>query len=95
MQHLLIPLAMTAAFGAFVGTLYRLSRRPGYQRPLLFPLVGVVAGAIGFIIYRLLLATTGAPLWLLPLLVAAQVWLWLGPLGPGARGAGQNGGAGR
>lgn len=95
MQHLLIPLAMTAAFGAFVGTLYRLSRRPGYQRPLLFPLVGVAAGIIGFVIYRLLAGTTGAPLWLLPLLVVVQVWLWLGPLGPAARTSGQNGDSGR
>ncbi|WP_444999178.1 hypothetical protein [Halomonas mongoliensis] len=95
MQHLLIPLAMTAAFGAFVGTLYRLSRRPGYRRPLLFPLVGVAAGIIGFVIYRLLAGTTGAPLWLLPLLVVVQVWLWLGPLGPAARTSGQNGDTGR
>jgi len=90
MQDLLLPLAMTGAFGAFVGTLYRLSRRPGYQRPLLFPLVGLVAGVIGFVIYQLLVITTGAPLWLLPLLVALQVWLWLGPFGPAARAADHN-----
>src|SRR5690554_8216392 len=90
MQHLLIPLAMTAAFGAFVGTLYRLSRRPGYRRPLLFPLVGPAAGVIGFVIYRLLVGTTGAPLWLLPLLVVAQVCLWLGPFRAASRGARQH-----
>lgn len=90
MQDLLLPLATTGAFGAFIGTLYRLSRRPGYQRPLLFPLVGLAAGIIGFVIYRLLVATTGAPLWLLPLLVVVQVWLWLGPFGPGARAEGQD-----
>ncbi|MFO8046484.1 MAG: hypothetical protein R6U30_11540 [Halomonas sp.] len=88
MLDLLIPLAMTGAFGAFIGTLYRLSRRPGYRRPLLFTLVGLIAGIIGFVIYRLLVATTGAPLWLLPLLVILQVWLWLGPFGPAARAAG-------
>ncbi|QTF90986.1 hypothetical protein [Halomonas sp. BM-2019] len=91
MQDLLLPLAMTAAFGAFVGTLYRLSRRPGYQRALLFPMVGLLAGVIGFIIYRLLVMTTGAPLWLLPLLVVLQVWLWLGPFGPASRATGQDG----
>lgn len=90
MQDLLLPLAMTGVFGAFIGTLYRLSRRPGYQRPLLFPLVGLVAGVIGFVIYQLLVITTGAPLWLLPLLVVLQVWLWLGPFGPAARAADQN-----
>ncbi|QJQ98938.1 hypothetical protein [Halomonas sp. PGE1] len=90
MQDLLLPLAMTGAFGAFIGTLYRLSRRPGYQRPLLFPLVGLAAGIIGFVIYRLLVATTGAPLWLLPLLVVLQVWLWLGPFGPASRADGQD-----
>ncbi|WP_302142651.1 hypothetical protein [Halomonas alkalicola] len=90
MQDLLLPLAMTGAFGAFIGTLYRLSRRPGYQRPLLFPLVGLAAGIIGFVIYRLLVATTGAPLWLLPLLVVLQVWLWLGPFGPAYRADGQD-----
>ncbi|MBE0488154.1 MAG: hypothetical protein IBX53_03665 [Halomonas sp.] len=90
MQDLLLPLAMTGAFGAIVGTLYRLSRRPGYRRPLLFPLVGLIAGTIGFVIYRVLVATTGAPLWLLPLLVVLQIWLWLGPFGPAARGTGQD-----
>lgn len=90
MQDLLLPLAMTGAFGAIIGTLYRLSRRPGYRRPLLFPLVGLIAGALGFVVYRLLVATTGAPLWLLPLLVILQVWLWLGPFGPAARAAGQD-----
>lgn len=91
MQSLLLPLLMTAAFGAFVGTLYRLSRRPGYERPLLFPLVGLLAGVTGFIIHRVLIATTGAPLWLLPLLVVAQIWLWLGPLGPRSRQLPRNG----
>ncbi|MDR5906172.1 MULTISPECIES: hypothetical protein [Halomonadaceae] len=75
-------LAMSAAFGAFTGSLFRLSRRPGYQRPFLFPLVGLLAGITAFFIYRILLAVTGAPVWLVPLLVVLQVWLWLGPLAP-------------
>lgn len=82
MQDVILPLVVTATFGAIIGTLYRFSRRPGYRRPLLFPMVGLAAGIIGFVIYRLLVATTGAPLWLLPLLVVVQIWLWLGPLGP-------------
>ncbi len=90
MQDLLLPLAMTAIFGIFVGTLYRLSRRPGHQRPLLFPTVGLVAGVLGFVIHHVLVVTTGAPLWLLPALVVLQVWLWLGPLGPASRADGQN-----
>ncbi|MBB3329237.1 CHASE2 domain-containing sensor protein [Halomonas campaniensis] len=85
MQALILPLAMAAAFGAFVGTLYRLSRRPGHERPLLFTLVGLVAGITGFLLHQLLVWVTGAPAWLLPLLVVLQVWLWLGPLGPASR----------
>lgn len=88
MNGLLMSLAMSAAFGAFVGSLYRLSQRPGHERPLLFPLVGVLAGVTAFIIHQLLTMTTGAPTWLLPALVIAQVWLWLGPFGPASRRAG-------
>jgi len=82
MQDILLHLAMAAAFGAFVGSLYRLSRRPGYRRPLFFPLIGLGAGITAYLIYYVLASTTGAPPWLLPLLVILQVWLWLGPLGP-------------
>ena len=85
MQELLLPLAMTAAFGVFVGSLFRLSRLPGRQRPLLFPLVGLVAGITAFVIHYVLVSTVGAPVWLLPLLVVVQIWLWLGPLGPRSR----------
>lgn len=85
MQEILLHLAMSAAFGAFTGSLFRLSRRPGYQRPFLFPLVGLAAGVTAYLIYHVLASTTGAPPWLLPLLVVLQVWLWLGPLGPKTR----------
>ncbi|APE29545.1 hypothetical protein BOX17_00365 [Halomonas aestuarii] len=85
MLDLLLPLSLSAAFGAFIGTLCRLTRWPGRERPLRFPLVGLVAGITAFIIYLVLNAVTGAPLWLLPVLVILQVWLWLGPLGPRPR----------
>ncbi|MBB3183221.1 hypothetical protein FHR95_000762 [Halomonas fontilapidosi] len=82
MLDLLIPLVLTTVFGALVGTLCRLMRWPGRERPLLFPLVGLVAGITAFFIHWLLNKVTGAPAWWLPLLVIAQIWLWLGPLGP-------------
>ncbi|WP_163559506.1 hypothetical protein [Halomonas sp. NO4] len=82
MQAILLHLAMAAAFGVFIGSLFRLTRRPGHQRPLLFPMIGLGAGVVAYLIYYLLSVTTGAPPWLLPLLVVLQVWLWLGPLGP-------------
>lgn len=82
MQAILLHLAMAAAFGTFVGSLFRLSRKPGSQRPMLFPLIGLAAGIAGYAIFYLLSVTTGAPAWLLPLLVVLQTWLWLGPLGP-------------
>lgn len=82
MQGTLLLLIMTMAFGAFIGLLFRLTRRPGYQRPYMFPMVGLAAGLTAFLIYWLLLTTTGAPLWLMPVLIVLQVWLWLGPMGP-------------
>ncbi|PMR69817.1 hypothetical protein [Halomonas heilongjiangensis] len=93
MQQLLIPLAMAAAFGAFIGALFRLSRLPGRKRPLLFPLVGLIAGITAFFIHYVLVSTVGAPIWLLPVLVVVQIWLWLGPLGPKVHdtGSGDNG----
>lgn len=90
MQALILPLALAAAFGAFVGTLYRLSRRPGHERPLLFTIVGLIAGITAFFIHYVLVATVGAPIWLLPVLVVLQIWLWLGPLGPVSRAAGKD-----
>lgn len=82
MQALLLPLVMTTAFGALIGTLCRLTRWPGRDRPLLFPLVGLAAGITAFFIHLALNWVTGAPAWWLPVLVVLQVWLWLGPLGP-------------
>jgi len=82
MLDMLLPLSLSAAFGALLGTLCRLWRWPGRERPLLFPLVGLVAGITAFFIHLVLNKVTGAPLWWLPLLIAAQIWLWLGPLGP-------------
>ncbi|MCG6656180.1 hypothetical protein HOP52_00085 [Halomonas campisalis] len=82
MQEILLPMAMAATFGAFTGSLFRLSRRPGYQRPFMFPVVGLIAGFTAYLIYHVLVSVTGAPAWLLPVLVVLQVWLWLGPLGP-------------
>lgn len=82
MQEILLPLAMAATFGAFTGSLFRLTRRPRYNRPFMFPLVGLLAGITAYMIFHVLASTTGAPAWLLPLLVVLQVWLWLGPLGP-------------
>ncbi|MDR9440954.1 MAG: hypothetical protein RI841_15860, partial [Halomonas sp.] len=85
MLDLLIPLSLTTAFGALIGTLCRLTRWPGRERPLLFPVVGFVAGITAFFIHLVLNWVTGAPAWWLPVLVIIQVWLWLGPLGPGRR----------
>lgn len=91
MQGFLPPLAMAMTFGAFIGLLFRLTRRPGYQRPFLFPMVGLAAGITAFFIYWVLVATTGAPLWLMPILIVLQVWLWLGPLGPKLKASDHNG----
>jgi hypothetical protein len=81
-SELWIPLAMAASFGAFIGSLFRLSKRPGYQRPLLFPLLGLFGGLTACGIYLILQSMTAVPGWVLPVLVVLQVWLWLGPLGP-------------
>ncbi|PMR74108.1 hypothetical protein [Billgrantia endophytica] len=82
MQDILLPLAMATTFGAFTGSLFRLTRRPGYERPFMFPVVGLIAGLTAYLIFHVLASTTGAPAWLLPVLVVLQVWLWLGPFGP-------------
>ncbi|MDX1464290.1 MAG: hypothetical protein R3215_01140 [Halomonas sp.] len=82
MLDLLLPLSLSAVFGTVVGTAFRLSRLPGRERPLRFPLVGLTAGITAFFLHLVLNAVTGAPVWLLPVLVILQVWLWLGPLGP-------------
>jgi len=82
MLDLLLPLSLSAVFGTVVGTLFRLSHLPGRERPLRFPLVGLTAGITAFFLHLVLNAVTGAPVWLLPVLVILQVWLWLGPLGP-------------
>ncbi|RDB42034.1 hypothetical protein DU490_15185 [Halomonas sp. DQ26W] len=94
MQEILLPLAMAATFGAFTGSLFRLTRRPGYERPFMFPVVGLVAGLTAYMIYHVLASVTGAPPWLLPILVVLQVWLWLGPWGPKFRKV-ENGDEGR
>lgn len=88
MLDLLIPLSLSAAFGGLVGSLCRLTRWPGRKRPLLFPLVGLVAGITAFLVHLVLNWITGAPAWWLPVLVVLQIWLWLGPLGP-SRGPGR------
>ncbi|WP_417329960.1 hypothetical protein [Halomonas cupida] len=82
LRELWLPLAMAVSFGAFTGSLFRLSRRPGSERPLMFPVLGLLGGLTAFMIHRVLVWTVGAPDWLLPVLVVLQVWLWLGPLGP-------------
>lgn len=82
MQATLLQLTMAGAFGAFIGMLFRVTRRPGQARAFLFTLVGLAAGVTAYLIYYVLTRTTGAPAWLLPVLVLLQVWLWLGPLGP-------------
>lgn len=82
MEAFWMALVMSAAFGTFVGSLFRLSRRPGHERPMLFPLVGMIAGITALLIYQVVAWVMSAPAWLLPLLVVLQVWLWLGPLGP-------------
>lgn len=85
MSEILLQLAMAGAFGAFVGLLFRVTRQPGQASAFRFTLVGLAAGITAYLIFYLLTRTTGAPVWLLPLLVLLQVWLWLGPLGPRQR----------
>jgi hypothetical protein len=82
MQETLLQLAMAGAFGAFIGLLFRVTRRPGEARAFTFSLIGLGAGITAYLIFFLLARTTGAPAWLLPVLVLLQVWLWLGPFGP-------------
>ncbi len=91
MSESLLQLAMAGAFGAFIGLLFRVTRRPGQARAFTFTLVGLVAGITAYLIFHVLTRTTGAPPWLLPVLVLLQVWLWLGPLGPKFRHLGKDG----
>lgn len=82
MGEIWLPLGMAATFGAFTGSLFRLNRRPGSDRPFLFPLVGMAAGVTAFFVFSVLTWLVNVPDWLLPVLVILQAWLWLGPLGP-------------
>ncbi|QOR39155.1 hypothetical protein HNO52_11985 [Billgrantia diversa] len=90
MQDILLQLAMAGSFGAFVGLLFRVTRQPGQASAFRFTLVGLAAGITAYLIFYILTRTTGAPAWLLPLLVLLQVWLWLGPLGPKPRRIGKD-----
>ncbi|GGY06989.1 hypothetical protein GCM10007160_38060 [Litchfieldella qijiaojingensis] len=78
MQGFWLPLGMAAIFGAFTGLLFRLSDKPGHERPFMFPLLGVVAGIMAFFIHQALTWIANAPNWLLPALVVLLIWLWLG-----------------
>jgi len=82
MQTIILHISLAGAFGAFVALLFRLIRRSRQERAHVYTLVELVAGFTAYIIFFVLAQTTGAPLWLLPLLILLQVWLWLGPLGP-------------
>ena len=82
MQTIILHITLAGAFGAFIGLLFRLARRSRQERAHVYTLVGLVAGLIAYLIFFVLAHTTGAPAWLLPLLILLQVWLWLGPLGP-------------
>lgn len=82
MQTIILHISLAGAFGAFIGLLFRLVRRSRQERAHVYTLVGLVAGLTAYVIFFLLAQTTGAPVWLLPLLILLQVWLWLGPLGP-------------
>lgn len=95
MQEILLHFAMAATFGAFTGSLFRLTRRPGYERPFMFPVVGLIAGITAYMIFYVLASTTGAPPWLLPILIVLQVWLWLGPWGPKFKRLEKNGDEGQ
>ncbi len=77
MQEFWLSLGMTAAFGAFTGSLFRLSGKPGHDRPFLFPLLGILAGILAFFIHQLLVWIANAPDWLLPALVVLLIWLWV------------------
>lgn len=82
MQTIILQITLAGAFGAFIGLLFRVIRRPGHSRAHIFTLVGLVAGLTAYAIFFFLARMTGAPAWLLPVLICLQVWLWLGPLGP-------------
>ena len=66
LQQLWIPLAMAVSFGAFTGSLFRLSGRPGSERPLMFPVLGLLGGLTAFMIHQVLVWTVGAPTWAVP-----------------------------
>lgn len=82
MQIIILHLTLAGVLGAFIALLFRLARGSGQGPAHVYSLVGLVAGFTAYIIFFLLSQTTGAPLWLLPVLILLQVWLWLGPLGP-------------
>lgn len=82
MASLFILLLGSALLGTAVGYLFQLKRSVYSSHPLRLPIIGLLAGLTAFILFQVLTHTTGAPLWLLPLLIILQVWLWLGPLGP-------------
>lgn len=85
MPTLLLLFLCALLLGAATGYLFRFTSRGGASRSSGLATVGMIGGVAGFIIFQLLVNTTGAPLWLLPLLIISQVWLWLGPLGPKRR----------
>ncbi|MDP3536770.1 hypothetical protein P8S55_02645 [Halomonas sp. M1] len=85
MPTLLLLLLCALLLGAATGYLFRFTKRGTTSRPSGLAYIGIIGGVTGFIIFQLLVKTTGAPLWLLPLLVVSQVWLWLGPFGPKRR----------
>ncbi|PCF97473.1 hypothetical protein CPA45_01695 [Vreelandella nigrificans] len=82
-----LPLLFLCALllGAATGYLFRFTSRGPCTRLSTLLIIGMLGGATGLILFQVLVYTTGAPLWLLPLLIISQVWLWLGPLGPKQR----------
>lgn len=82
MPTLLLLFISALLLGATTGYLFRFAPRSAAAAPSLLLSIGMIGGVAGFMIFQLLIRTTGAPLWLLPLLIVSQVWLWLGPFGP-------------
>lgn len=82
MPTLLLLFFCALLLGAATGYLFRFTKRGATLRPSRLVTIGMLGGVVGTVIFQLLVNTTGAPLWLLPLLIVSQVWLWLGPFGP-------------
>ncbi|UXZ55480.1 hypothetical protein LOS15_05470 [Halomonas sp. 7T] len=82
MPTLLFLFLCALLLGAATGYLFRFTARGATSRPSRLVCIGMLGGIVGTLIFQLLVNTTGAPLWLLPLLIVSQVWLWLGPFGP-------------